>query len=201
MDREHSATRAVAQCGTVWLPKFDRWVKRGAEIYLPAGDGLYVQRIKKRRASLFRKTLKKWLLKDGAIVNLIITVQDEELLKKAREEWQPWKDEQPERFRVFILHRDRVSGPSAELTRSQIEVLDTFHPVLLVNSQDVSGNAMWIEAYHPVGSKFAYHVQFVVPADTENDVRFTEYKDMYRQLLQGSHVEELKSKVRRSMAA
>ena len=52
---------------------------------------------------------------------------------------------------------------------------------------------MWIEAHHPVGSKFAYHVEFVAPVDAASDYRVGLYEQMYETLLRGPHVEYLET--------
>ena len=88
-------------------------------------------------------------------------------------QWQPLKNEYSDLFHVYFLHRDRA----AEATRAQIESLDTFHPVIVINQKgtDAFPGAMWIEQNHPIGSKFAYHVKFVDPTDAAKDDRLEKY--------------------------
>jgi hypothetical protein len=91
-------------------------------------------------------------------------------------------------------------GSEEAAKKSQIAMLDTFHPVLLLNAPDsiFAPGALWIESYHPLGSKFAYDVEFVDPKDTAKDERLDLYRKMYEQLLHGPHVDMLRPTNRKS---
>src|SRR4051812_11433190 len=182
-----SARYAMASASSLLIPRFDPYVRKGSVVYMATGDGCYVRRIKRSRAGTLRDTLRDWLDQRQAIVHLIITVPSEQ----ARHEWLWLKEKCPGRFHLYFLHRDRVSGAAADKTKATIETLDTFHPLLLINPPNTTSSAMWIEGYHAVGSKYAYHVEFVCPADVAKDTRLDQYKHMYEDLLQGDHVEEL----------
>jgi hypothetical protein len=183
-----SAKYPVAQAGSLLAPSLDPYITAGATVYIPAADGLYPTRIKTARRSAYRNSIQRWLGR-GASVHIIVTLPCE----RACEEWRSLVESYPNQFFVHLLHRDRIAGPQTDLIRSQIERLDTFHP-LLVTSPDGATQipgAMWIEGYHPIGSKYAYDVEFVNPEEAAKDGRFNKYKQMYEGLLQGAHVESL----------
>ena len=190
-DHGRSCAYPVAQTGSQWVPQFDLGVVPGTEIYVPAGDGLYVTKIKDSRADQLRSAMRRWLRERQAIVNMIITVDEPATVARAVHEWQMLKNEYPDRFCLYILHRAKVRGESEKELRDQIAALDTFHPVLLINHKDPSKSAMWIEGYHPVGSKFAYHVEYVAPEQASQDERLEQYTKMFERLLQGPHVEKM----------
>ena len=185
----HSTFYKVAHTGSMFVPSFDAFMEEGAEVYIAAGDGLYPSRVKSKRGEVYNNGLKTWLDKKRATIHLVITHPSE----RARKQWQSMAAAYPNRFNVYLLDREKVAGPAAEVTKDQITKLDTFHPELLINKSETSesAGAMWIEGNHPVGSKYAYDVEFVDPAHIAHDKRFKSYRRMYEQLLDGPHVEVL----------
>ncbi|HUC63446.1 MAG TPA: hypothetical protein VMF53_15980 [Alphaproteobacteria bacterium] len=195
----HATTFPVTHTGSMFVPQFDKYAANGSQVFIPAGDGLYCTRIKRSRRARYKNGLKKWLDKKEMTIHLVITLPSD----AARKEWQSLKDEYPDRFCVYLLHREKVTEPSADMIKSQIASLDTYHPSLLVNppGTDCFPGAMWIEAFHPVGSKFAYHVEFVPPAVAVNDERFDKYRQLYKAILQGPYVEQMQKTARSRIAA
>jgi hypothetical protein len=186
----NSAEYAVAQTGSMFWPSFDLYVEKGSTVYIPVADGLYTTRIKSDRCAQYKSALERWLQR-GATIHMLMTRPSD--LHAARTEWSPLLTRYPTLFFVEVLDRDAVTGPEAQALKSQIEKLDTFHAVLLVNPPRAAGGpgAMWIEGYHPIGSRYAYDVRFVHPADIATDGRFDTYKQMYESLINDPHTRGL----------
>jgi hypothetical protein len=170
-----SAEYPVARTGSMLIPSMDPFVVKGSTIYIPSSDGLYHTIIRKGLARQYVTGLTSWLEK-GATVHVFVTRPNERCLA----EWKACANEASN----FYLHFLNRSQTTSQEIKDQIEKLDTFHPVLLVlpPGGDYPG-AMWIEGFHPVGSKYAYNVEFRNPADTARDVRFRKYRTMYERLL------------------
>ena len=182
-----SAEYPVALTGSMFVPSFDPYVTKEGTVYLPVTDGLYPTRITPKKRGNYLGGLRGWLQR-GAKIEMFVTRPE----PRCVDEWASLVDEFPDRFRLHLLDRNQVAGPDAEKIKSQIERLDTFHPVILVDSSDVARpGVMWIEGHHPVGSKYAYNVKFSKPADTATDDRFPKYKEMYAALLKGPHVKTI----------
>ena len=183
-------TYEVTQTGSLFVPRFDRYVEAGATLYIPAGDGLYPRRIKNKRAASYRAGLHRWLTR-GAKVNIIVSSPN----PQAYVEWRPLKDRFPSNLEVFFLHREKASGLNCAQTAAQIATLDTFHPVILDSPPNsVHSGAMWIEHLHPLESKYAYRVEFIDPADPVDQAssrKLETYLRTYEVLLSGDHVESL----------
>jgi len=182
----NSATYPVAYTGSMLTASFDPYVEAGSEVFIPTGDGLYATRVKSKRGTRYRDYLACWLEEKQTTINIIITRSD----PSCRAEWLALKKKHPERLNVYMLDRNKVSGDRAARLKSRIDALDTFHPVLLITPPGSKAHpgAMWIEANHPIGSKFAYGVEFLKPSDVKKDPRFQQYKEMYDDLLVGTHV-------------
>jgi hypothetical protein len=174
----------VARTGSMLVPSLDPFIQGGSTVYIPASDGLYVTVISRLWRWRYNRGLRRWLRR-GANIHLIITRPSEH----CREIWQRVIDKYPLTFHLHLLNREKAGGPGADSLRVQIDRLDTFHPVLVVNSQGpfVPG-AMWIEGYHPVGSKYAENVEFVHPSAATKDERLEKYNEMFERLIQGPHV-------------
>jgi len=171
----------VARTGSMLIPSFDPFVEKGASIYIPTSDGLYATLTS--LGDQYRKGLMSWLRR-GATVHVVVTRPG----PQCRAEWQVFIDAFAETFLLHELDREALSADDA-LLKSQIQKLDTFHPVLLINPcGGAIPGAMWIEGFHAIGSKYAYNVEFIHPSDVALDVRFEQYKQMYDKLLKGSHV-------------
>jgi hypothetical protein len=179
----------VTHTGSMFVPSFDRYMSPGAEVFIPTGDGLYPTRVKQSRGIEYKHGLLNWLKDKHATIHIFITIGAD----SACQEWQSIKDAYPDQFHLYLLRPERAEGPDKDATKSIIEKLHTFHPALLVNPKDSDQypGAMWIENNHPVGSKYAYHVEWVFPPDAAHDPRFEQYKHMYEALLKGPHVEEV----------
>jgi hypothetical protein len=180
----------VTHTGSMFVPSFDHFISEGAEIYIPTGDGLYAKRVKNARRIAYRDGLIRWLKEKRAIVHIVVTVGEEAL-----QEWQGIKDAYPNQLHVYFLRPELALGPEQAATKARIERLHTFHPVMLVNpvGSKHSPGAMWIEHNHPLGSKFAYHTEWIIPKDAANDPRFEQYRAMYVSLLDGPHVQEIRA--------
>jgi hypothetical protein len=162
-------------------------------VYLPAGKGLYPKRVGGRKGSAWKITLQRWR-KNGATVHLIVTLPN----KKAKDLWWPLVKECAPDFHVHLLDRELANAED----RADIERLDTFHPVLLVNSSgDSRPGAMWIERDHPVDSIHAYNVEYVAPQDAKTDERFDKFRCMYERLLRGRHATTVGAPVGMDQAA
>jgi len=181
----------VTHTGSMFVPSFDRFITTGAEVFIPTGDGLYTRRVKQKRGIAYKQGLLHWLGDKKATIHIVITVE----LDSACEEWQSIKDAYPDQMHLYLLRPERAEGPDRDRTISLIKALNTFHPALLVNPKGSaeSPGAMWIENNHPIGSKYAYHVEWVIPNEAAKDPRFEQYREMYRSLLMGPHVEEIQA--------
>jgi hypothetical protein len=175
----------VARTGSMLVPSFDPYVEKGAWIFIPSSDGLYATLTS--LGGEYRKGLMGWLER-GANISVVVCRPNADCCQ----EWQPFVDAFPQTFHLYQLNREALTGPNADLMRLQIERLDTFHPVILVNPKGSKfPGAMWIEGYHGIGSKYAYNVEFVHPSDVTKDGRFEKYQEMYKELLKGPHVTTL----------
>jgi hypothetical protein len=161
------------------VPSLDPFIQGGSTVYIPASDGLYVTVISRLWRWRYNRGLRRWLRR-GANVHLVITRTTDH----CREIWQRVIDKYPLTFHLHLLNREKAIGVGADSLRFQIDRLDTFHPVLVVNSRGpfVPG-AMWIEGYHPVGSKYADNVEFVHPSAAAKDERLQKYNEMFERLI------------------
>ena len=170
------------------VPLLDPYVGAGSVLFVPSGDGNYLTRNRKHVNERYKNALIRWLER-GAVIHIIITWLD------GRDDtpWRELKTRFPEKLHVNFLDRTRVSGPQAGQTRDAIKRLDTYHAVVLLNARDTDGypGAMWLEANHPLTSKFAFGIEFVAPADAAHDERLERYATFYRDILIGSHASEL----------
>lgn len=174
-----SSTHASAAASTLLAMKIDPLVGAGTVIYMPVGDGLYMQRTSAAKARAWQRTLKEWMRR-GATLNVIVTLPNAE----ARAAWQPLEKAFPRLFHYIELERASAPPDIAE----QIARLDIYHPVLVVNATGPAApGAMWIEQYHPPGSAHAYAVQYVAPAETQTDERFGIFLALYHRLLEGAY--------------
>lgn len=176
-----SGTFASAAASTLLAMKVDPLVDAGSTIYLPVGDGLYMQRANLVKANAWKRVLKDWMRR-GATLNILVTLPND----AARKAWRPFEKEFPYQFHYYEL--DRSTAP-AELA-TEIARLDTYHPVLVVNPDgETAPGAMWIEQYHPLGSAYAYAVQYVAPPEARTDTRFQTFLSVYRKLIESTRVQ------------
>lgn len=184
------ATFRVAGAGSMFVPCFDPHVVAGSTIYLPSGDGLYPGRDGK--AKRYVAGLTRWLER-GATIHLVIAQPSGE----ARHRWHELCEAHRQRLHVYFLDAD---GPPPEVGSDLADLLEgiaTRHPVILVNPTGAEHpGAMWIELFHPVGSRFAYDVRFVPPGSVGGSTvrqEFRRYVAAYSELLASPLVTEVLS--------
>jgi hypothetical protein len=169
-----SARFITANASTNLSKKIDRIVTTGAEIFIPAGQGLYPLRVSAATRAKWENKLGEWASR-GAKVTILITSPNEEAVPC----WQELVDRFPDNLCVCLLDRTKASEQDAiEITR-----LDRFHPILVAKGD--APLAMWIERDHPPRSNVAYNVEFLARPDIVDFQRhrFDRYLKLLRHLI------------------
>lgn len=182
-------TFQVAGAGTMFVPRFNKLVEDGSVLHLPSGDGGYPGRNNTRGGQAYVTALTEWVRR-GAKINVYVTEESPE----AAARWKTVKGKFPDSVRVFLLDKDVTEGSEARSLAHAISALATYHPVVLeVPTGRHAPGAMWIEAHHPSGSRYAYNVRFVPPMEVTGADRelFNRFLKLYADLQNGPHSKEL----------
>ncbi len=158
-----------AQMANDLSPMLDKYIGPNTVLRIPGGDPSALFRL----LYPWKRDLKRWL-KRGAKISYYL-VEPSKRARKAVEEL-----EKNPNFELFII--PSVDDIEGEEDRKLIESLRTYHTTLLENQsakgKDGPQRAMWLEAYHPANSWFAFGCEFVQPPAANHDERFAEFSEV-----------------------